>query len=445
MATDVIGRPASRSMLSDIPGGGGLPLLGHTPAFLRDPLALYARFREEHGPVCKMHAFGRWIVVLHGADALQMVLMDRDKNFSSFHGWVVLHRLFPNGLMLRDFDDHRTHRRIMLAAFRPAPLADYVDRMNERISAVLDDWPVERAFPFYRAVKELTLDLAASVFLGLDIGPQAKRINRAFVNELNASTAVVRRPVAGNAMWRGVRARAVMLDFFRELVAARPDGVDMVSQLCRARSEDGAFFADEEIVDHLNFLLMAAHDTTTSALTTMTWALAEHPQWQDVLRAEAEGIGGDRISYDEMEKAERTERVFKEALRLRPPVPFIPRYALESFDYAGCAVPGRTHVSISPGLVARDPDLWTDPLVFDPDRFAPERAEDQRHRFAWSPFGGGAHKCIGMHFATLQVKALTAQLLRRFRLELPEGYEVRWRHLPIPKPKDDLPVILRRA
>ncbi|MEL6126336.1 MAG: cytochrome P450, partial [Pseudomonadota bacterium] len=77
--------------------------------------------------------------------------------------------------------------------------------------------------------------------------------------------------------------------------------------------------------------------------------------------------------------------------------------------------------------------------------FSSNRAEDQSHRFAWSPFGGGAHKCIGMHFSLMEVKAVTAAFFRRFRISRARPGPTAWQRLPIPRPKDGLPVNLRRV
>ena len=437
-------RASRAARLAHVPGSGGWPLVGTSVEFLRDPFAFHERRAARHGPVYKTRSFGRWAVALVGADALEAVLMDRERNFSSEKGWSLLADMFGGGLMLRDFDDHRLHRRIMqAAAFKPKAMADYVDRMNGGIAAALARWPAGRA-RFYDRVKALTLELGAAIFMGLDAGAEARRLNRAFVAELAATVAVVRAPLPGNAAWRGRRARAFLLGRFRDLIPARRagGGEDLFSQLCRARFDDGRALSDGEIVDHLNFLLMAAHDTTTSGLATMAWALAAHPRWQEAAREEIAGIGAERLDHAMMDRLPLTERVFKEALRLKPPVPFVPRYALRPFAFGGHEIPGETHVSVSPGLAARDPALWTDPLAFDPDRFLPGRAEDKSHRFAWAPFGGGAHKCIGLHFAMMQAKAFAFQFLRRFRLSLPPGYRPRWRVMPIPKPADGLPLVV---
>lgn len=434
--------PSGAHELAHIPATGKLPVVGNTLEFLRDPFAFHRRRIEAFGPVYRFSVFGGWTVALNGAEGLEQVLMDRDRMFASSTGWDVLARLFPRGLMLRDFEDHRAHRRVMQVAFKPGPMHDYVARMNDGIAAAMDRWAATPNFRFYDGIKRLTLDLGASVFLGVDMGPQAQKLNQAFIDEVAASIAVIRKPIPGTPMWRGVRARAYLLDYFRGLIAERRQGEadDMFSQLCRAESEEGRMFTDEEIVDHMNFLLMAAHDTTTSALTTMAWALARYPDWQEQVRKEVMEVGGERLTYEDMAALELTERVFKEALRFRPPVPFIPRYAVAPFSYGGYDIPAETSVVVTPGLTMRDASLWTEPDSFDPDRFSPNRAEDQNHRFAWAPFGGGAHKCIGMHFAVMQVKAFSFQFLRRFRISMTGDGEPRWSAIPIPKPRDGLPV-----
>lgn len=434
----------ARGRLAHIPGDGGLPLVGTTLEFVSDPYGFHERRLAAHGPVYKTRSFGRWAVALQGADALELVLMDRERNFSSERGWALLSRLFPGGLMLRDFDDHRLHRRIVQAAFKPRALEDYVARMNAGIAAALARWPAGR-MRFYDAIKALTLELGAAIFVGVDSGAEARRLNRAFIAEIAASVAVVRTALPGNKTWRGLRARAFLTDYFRRLIPARREGGgnDLFSHLCRARMDDGRTFTDREIVDHLNFLLLAAHDTTTTGLTTAMWAMARYPEWQEAARAEADSLGADRLEYGAMDRVPLTERIIREALRMQPPVPFIPRYALRPFSFAGLEIPGDTHISVSPGMVARDPALWTEPRRFDPDRYLPERAEDRRHRFAWSPFGGGVHKCLGLHFAMLQAKTFAYLFLRRFRVELPGGYAPRWRVVPLPKPVDGLPVTLR--
>ena len=430
--------------LSHIPGPRGLPLLGHSLQFFRDSYGLQRRCIAEMGEVYSVSAFGHRRVILQGADALELVLGDREGLFSSTEGWDVLTRLFSGGLMLRDFEDHRRHRRVMQSAFKAPAMRAYLARMEAEVAAALAGWPTGRRLLFASAAKDLTLRMGGAVFMGLPSDdPEAERTNRAFSEEIAAAMGVVRLPLPFTKMRRGVRARRTLARRFHGLIAARRagGGSDFFSELCRATDEEGRAWTDEEIVDHFNFLIFAAHDTTATTLTAMAWALGAHPEWQERVRAEVRGLDGP-LDMGALDAMPLMDRVMREALRLVPPVPVIPRRATRDFEWRGVRIPAGARVSVSPGLVLLSERHWTDPDAFDPDRFSPNRAEDRGHRYAWAPFGGGAHKCIGMHFAIMQIKVFYAHLLRRHRIELVGERPVRWQRMPIPHPKDGLPVRL---
>ena len=191
------------------------------------------------------------------------------------------------------------------------------------------------------------------------------------------------------------------------------------------------------------FLMMAAHDTTTSTLTTMFYCLARHPEWQERLREDALALPAAQLQYAELAGCERTEWVMKESLRLYPPLTSIPRKAARDCSFGGFHIPKGTPVGISPIHTHHMPSIWTQPHDFDPERFSPERAEHRRHAYAYLPFGGGAHLCIGQHFADMEVKSVMHQVLRRFRWQVRDGYRMPYQLVPIAKPRDGLPIELR--
>ena len=432
--------------LDHIPGEKGWPLVGHTFNQLKDPHGFAARMFETYGPVYKVHTMGGWHVALIGAEANELVLFDRQKIFSSDQGWSpVLHRLFPGGLMLLDFDHHRADRRALQIAFKPAPMRHYADSLNRGIADRVMQWGVGE-MRFYPAIKQLTLDLAADSFIGLPFGPEADRINQAFVDMVQASIAPIRRPLPFTAMKKGVDGRAFLVDYFtRETQRRRAEGggQDMFSQFATAEFEDGSLMDVDAVVDHMNFLMMAAHDTITSSATSLVYYLAKYPAWQERLREELRAITGDSgtLSYDDLAKPELIEMAFKEALRLIAPVPSIPRRALRSFEHGGYTIPAGARVGINPHLVHHMEEHWDDPEAFDPLRFTPDKVK-ARHKYAWVPFGGGAHMCLGLHFAYMQIKILMAHLLTRYRIEAEDGYDPTWQAWPIPQPKDGLKIRL---
>ena len=441
-------QPQPKGALDHIPGEKGWPILGSTLPLLADPIGFGDRMRAKYGNVFRNNAFGRTSVMLFGVEANELILLDRDKNFSSAQGWgSILDLLFPRGLMLLDFDHHRADRRALSIAFKPGPMRHYADALNRGIAARVGDWS-GREMQFYPAIKQLTLDLAADSFLGVPLGPEADAINKAFVDMVAASIGIVRKPLPFTAMGRGVAGRKFLLDYFTKETLKRREtggGQDMFSQFATATHEDGSLMPVDEVVDHMIFLMMAAHDTITSSATSLVWLLAKNPEWQDKLRAEALAVTGGvgrPVAYDDLGKLELTEMAFKEALRLIPPVPSLPRRAMRDFEFGGYKIPAGTGVGVSPSAVHLDPNHWPDPQRFDPLRFTPEMTA-KRHKYAWVPFGGGAHMCLGLHFAYMQIKVLMAQILTRYQIEIEPGYAPQWQPWPIPKPKDGLTVRFR--
>lgn len=432
--------------LAHIPGPPVPMIVGHTLKIVQDSYGLHQDALATYGPVYKIKMLGVWRVVLSGADALETVLLDRDGIFSSHGGWDLISGIFKGGLMLQDFGEHRQNRRIMQAAFKAPALRDYLARMNTSVEDLVAAWPDDQEFRFYDAIKELTLRVGCSVFMGLPANDDlAEKLNQAFIDELRAALSVVRKPLPFTPMRRGLKSRVFLRETFRDMISQRRanPGPDFFSQMCIATDDDGKGWSEDEILDQFNFLMMAAHDTTATALTAMIWALGKHPEWQDTLAAEVADLRDGPWDDADLAKMVQTEYVFKEALRLVPPVPFIPRKLTKDFHWKGFDIPAGTSVTLNPGITMLSPELFSDPDTFDPGRFSPNRAEDQSHRFAWTPFGGGAHKCIGMHFSTLQVKLFVATLLRNRRINIDNLDEFEWQRLPIPQPKNGLPITLR--
>jgi cytochrome P450 len=444
--------PPKRNSLTHIPGNEGWPLIGNTLKALADPKGSAERAAARYGLVYRNHLFGETSLTLLGPEANELVLFDQAKQFSSTHGWGrLLDQLFPRGLMLLDFEEHRLHRRALSVAFKSGPMKSYLAALDRGIAARVTQWRAEPGpMLFYPAMKQLTLDLAATSFLGADIGPEVDEITTAFVDMVAASVAVIRKPLPGTKMARGVRGRQRIVGYFSEQIPirrARGQGEDLFTQLCHATHEDGALLSTQDIVDHMSFLMMAAHDTLTSSLSSFVAALAAHPEWQQRLRAEVDGLGvvaGGPTSFDHLEAMTLTEMAFKETMRLKPPVPSIPRRAIRDLSFKGYAIPAGTMVGVNPLFTHHMPEIWPDPDRFDPMRFT-EEAQRGRHRFAWVPFGGGAHMCLGLHFAYMQAKCFARHFVQNLTVSFEPGYQPDWQIWPIPKPRDGLRVILKPA
>ena len=430
---------------TEIPTDVGLPILGHTLSALHGHDYVSRERYDRYGPVSWTSAFGRRSLAVIGPDAAGEVLQNRDRAYSSGLGWdFFIGKFFHRGLMLLDFDEHLYHRRIMQQAFTNERLAGYLEPMNEVLGEGIASWDHQRDFRVYPALKALTLDVATRTFMGGEVGAEADRLNRAFTDCVRAATAIVRYPVPGLRWKRGLDGRALLERYFRARIPDRRagDGTDLFSALCHAEDEDGARFTDEDIVNHMIFLLMAAHDTTTITMTTMAYHLGKDTEWQDRCRAESLALGVEHVPYDRLGELVSLDLVMKECLRLITPVPAIPRRTVQDTVLAGYHIPAGTDLSVNMQMTQNLAEYWPNPSRFDPERFAEHRREDKVHRHAWIPFGGGVHKCIGLYFGGMQVKAAMHQMLLRYRWDVPDAYEMPIDWTSLPRPKDGLPIRL---
>ena len=432
-----------------IPGEDGLPVIGLTLRLLADPKAEVARLAARHGLVYRSRAFGLRNINLLGPEGNEFVLFDRQKTFSSAEGWgPFLGRLFPRGLMLLDFDEHRLHRKALSVAFKVEPLRAYLDGLNAGLARGVAAWLARPGrMLFYPAIKQLTLDLAATAFFGRDLGRDSEPLKRAFIAMVAAAVTPIRVALPGTAMARGMRGRRFMVEFLgREIEARRHrDGDDLFTHLCKASTDEGRLLSAEEIIDHMSFLMMAAHDTLTSSFTSFVWFLCDNPAWQTRLREEIAALGlprGAPLPHERLDDLPLTEMAFKEALRLIPPVPAIPRRAVRETEFRGFRIPAGARVSVNPVFTHHMPEIWPEPEKFDPLRFSEANARG-RHKFAYVPYGGGAHMCLGLHFAYMQAKCFAYHLLGAAEAVVEPGYRPDWRLWPIPKPRDGLPLTLR--
>ncbi len=436
----------TRTGLREVPGDPGWPLVGYSWQFVNGTLATDRSRFEKYGPVSWMNALGQRWVAAQGPDACGEVLQNRNRVFDSGPGWgFLIGPFFRRGLMLLDGAEHHAHRRIMQEAFTAQRLAGYLEPLNRTVARGIARWPADGHVLFYPTIKQLTLDVATETFMGAQTGAEADRLNRSFVDCVRAGTAAIRYPVPGLRWKRGLNGRRVLEDYLRPRIAGKRagDGTDLFGALCHAQVEDESF-TDQDVVNHMIFLLMAAHDTATITMTSMAYFLAKHPEWQERCREESLALAEDAVPYDRLDQLVALDQVMKESLRLVVPVPGVMRKASRDTDLLGFRVPAGSFISANLWGVHHFPEWWPDPERFDPGRFSDERREDKVHRHAFMPFGNGVHKCIGMYFGGMEIKATMHQLLRRYRIEVADGYEMPLDWSSLPRPKDGLPVTLVR-
>jgi cytochrome P450 len=375
--------------------------------------------------------------------------MDREKNFSIKMGWEsVMADFFQGGLVMRDYDEHRVHRGIMNSAFKPQAMRSYAARIQKVVERSVARWAVQDRILFYDEMKRLLLEIAFEVFCWVDDSESiVPEISKAFTDMMEGALGIVRVDVPGFLYHRGLEGRRFLKKFFMEMIEAKRNSSDedVFAHFCKERTESGDYYADEDIADHMVFLMLAAHDTTTSASTMAAYHLCNDYDLQQKLADEVSAwpaeLGFDHVYHSVNDLI----CVFYEAVRMHPPVPLMLRRTITECEFGGVTVPPDTMVCVPSAYIHRLPDWWSHPNTFDPSRFSDEVGEHRKHNFMWIPFGGGAHKCIGMHFARLLFLLTFRELLGKYQIEYEKEdyYPAKLQHFPFTRPLDNLPVRLR--
>jgi cytochrome P450 len=212
----------------------------------------------------------------------------------------------------------------------------------------------------------------------------------------------------------------------RHLASGASEYDDIAAAVMSARDlETGEGFTRKELLDQLGVMFLAGHETTASALIWAFMMLAQQPEVMQRLRAEVEQIAGDGpIELEQVRKMTFVRNVFKETLRLYPPITFIPRVAAEAAQIGRHRVKRGAMLMIAPWTIHRHQRYWQRPNVFDPDRFSAER-EHELIPGAYLPFGLGPRVCVGAGFAQLEASLILARLCRRYDFKLIDAADVR--------------------
>ena len=434
--------------LGHIPGTFGLPIIGHIPWIFNDLRGLSAKLRDKYGPIAKLNIAGSKGIFVANPDVVKDIFLDPHRNFSNEKAFEnTIGRFFSGGLLLIDFDEHKAQRRLFQTAFKAEPMRQYIVQMNNIIAKQIPSWGDIDSFTFFPHIKQCLLTTSASIFIGVDSKDEIEMLNQNFVDMFDGMVSIIQKEIPGTKWASAKRALRNLKRHYESLIPQRREtdsSNDFLSYLSKEKQADGSFFSDQQIVDHINFLLMAAHDTMASSLTNIIMELAKNPEWQERLRQQSKALSKDWLDYDDLEGMVDFDNVLLEAQRLHPSIPMSWRRSIRECEIEGHMIPPNTLIYMPLLYNYRDPTWWSNPEQFDPDRFSPARAEHKRHNFAFTPFGGGAHKCIGLHFASMQVKCFLHQFLCHYRFTVKEGYAPKLMMIPMPKPKDDLPLYLEK-
>ncbi len=390
---------------------------------------------------------------------IRRVLNERPDDFpKSDRIGAGLRPLLGNSVFLTNGETWKRQRRIIDPAFEGGRLRDTFPAMwaagqaaVARMAAQVTDDPLEiepetshaAADVIFRTLFSLPIehDTARAVFDAfrahqrtqpiLNLAaflPGPRWMPRFFRRETLRTAVTIRGLISG------------LVEVRAELIAAGTAPDDLATKIMtNVDPVTGERLSPEEMVDQVAIFFLAGHETSASALAWTLYLLAMYPEWQVKIAEEAVGLNED---FGAVAKLRVTRDVFREALRLYPPVPMMVRETTRSEVFRDRNVRRGAQVVLSPWHLHRHERIWEDPDAFRPGRWQTEAGRASA-REAYLPFSAGPRVCTGAGFAMIEGVLLLALLVRAFRFEVPrEAAPVPVAHLTV-RSRDGIRLIVR--
>ena len=413
------------------PGPRGWLLLGNTFDYARDPLGFLGKSAGAYGDVVKLRLGGLRTYLLVHPEHIEYVLRTHHENFIKDKMTQSISPVVGQGLLTSEGAYWKRQRRLAQPTFQHQQIEHYAQQMVEQTGLMLDGWTGEEDRDLHADLSKLTLAIVARTVFDADVSHDARAVGDSLQIVMDYSFAPMRwfwlREVlplpSTRAYWRAIRRIDEIIYRMIELRRGSDhDPDDVLSRLLHASEEDGGSrLTDRQIRDEAVTIFLAGHETTSLALLYTFYLLANHPAVEQQLAAELESVLAGRLpTAEDVTRLTYCEWIFREALRLYPPVWGIAREPLQDCEIGGYRVPRGTQLFLVQYLVHRDPRWYENPEVFRPERWDGDLAR-RLPRCAYFPFGDGPRVCIGNHFAMMEGILVLATIAQRYRLSLVPG------------------------
>lgn len=395
--------------------------------------------RDAGGPITRMELGPKWvippIVAVMSPDGMRDVLGRSDASSERCIIHEEVRHLAGDSLFVLPNEQWRPRKRALQPVFTKHNVRNFGGQMSRAAETFVDRWRDGGEVDLDVECRRVAMRSLGRSVLGIELNERADKIAQHMHVASSYTADRALRPVRA-PRWLPTPARRRA----RAAVASMRQVTDNILQACRADPtrdaplvhaliaatdpETGQPLSDDDISNDLLIFMLAGHDTTATALTYALWALGRHPAVQDRVAAEAAEIGDRELTPEDVPRLGYTLQVLHEALRLCPPAAGVARLAVRDIAVDGYRVEAGSLLAVGIYALHRDPALWEDPLVFNPDRFSPENSKD-RDRWQFIPFLGGGRSCIGEHFARLETTLALGTIIRSMEIHsLDEDFPV---------------------
>ncbi|KAM0995797.1 hypothetical protein ACFX13_005939 [Malus domestica] len=451
-----------KDQTKNLPGGSlGFPLIGETFSFLQaqkqdqGPEWLEER-TSKHGPMFKTSLMGSPTVVVVGQAGNKFVLGAEDDVLAAKQPVTLVAISGKQNIFELTGSRYRLVKGAMVSFLKPESLQNYIKRMDGLIKTMLlKETENKDTIKVVVTMKKFTFTIASSILFGID----DERTREVLFDDFSlAFKAVWSLPVnfPGTVYWKGLRARSRIANQILPILEQRREAFskgklsptsDVFSSLLALRDENEEPVSDDLIVDNYVTLMVASHDTSAILLSLMIWKLSKDSEiYNKVLEEQMDIIGKreegaeNRLTWAEIQKMKYTWRVAQELMRIIPPVFGSFRKALKDIEYGGYDIPKGWQVFWVAHGTHMNKEIFDKPTEFDPSRF--ENPSKPIPPYAYIPFGGGLHTCIGNEFARVEVLTIIHNLVTMYEWSSVYPDEAITRQ-PMPYPSMGLPIKIK--
>ncbi|EGB1384729.1 cytochrome P450 [Campylobacter jejuni] len=397
---------------------------------------LYERSYKMQTGYVKMPNFD--LYVINDTKEVKRMMVDEVREFpKSAFLHELLSPLLGESIFTTNGEVWKKQRELLRPSFEMTRISKVFNLMSEAVADMMDrfsKYPNHAVIEVDEAMTFITADVIFRTIMSSKLDEEkGKKILNAFVTFQEQSVHTAMRRMFCFPKWLsyvlGDRKRAKAGDVIRQvlsdIIKPRYDMADnaefediLGSLLLVVDADTNKRFSFEEILDQVAMLFLAGHETTASSLTWTLYLLSLYPKEQEKAYEEiTQVLQGGAIEISHLRQFKYLTNIFKESLRLYPPVGFFAREAKKDTQVRDKLIKKGSGVVIAPWLIHRHEEFWTNPHGFNPSRFEGEYKKD-----AYLPFGVGERICIGQGFAMQEAILILANILKTYKLELEEGF-----------------------
>lgn len=434
-----------RKCLSNIPGPPQNFLVGNFLDF--KPTFLHVEFLKlfkKYGPIFRIY-LGYHVIIPNDPNLCEYILKEY-KNINKMAHYEYTYKFLGQALLTAKDENWKKLRKIITPAFSYAHLQNFVSIFTKQSDILLKILKSEKnpnSFDITKYIQPCTLDIICEAAMGIQMHSQEDGDNeyikhlheicQIFSNRTSTVTKFFNLSYFFTEDYKNEKKSLKVLYEYTDQVirqkneerkkhklngkADKNEKHKIFLDILLDHSENVEPLTNEQIRFEVHTFLFAGHDTTSIGISYAIYCLSQNPEIQEEAYQEVletfNGLGDKDIELSDLNEMKYLDAVFKETLRLYPPVPIYGRRITDEIRYENYVIPKGVEILISPYVMHRDPNIFEDPLKFDPTRFL---NGNNPKTYSYLPFSQGPRNCVGNRFAMYQAKVILSKILLNFEI-----------------------------